>query len=63
VYSVAMVEGITALVLIPAVIARLVSTWMNILLYYDRRGLPSSFGRSPVPSDRKIMELNEFVTT
>jgi tryptophan-rich sensory protein len=56
IYSVAMVDGITALLLIPTVIARLVSTWMNILLYYDRCGLPSAFGRSPVPSERKVLE-------
>lgn len=56
VYSVAMVDRITALLLIPTAIARLVSTWMNIFLYYDRCGLPSSFGRSPVPSKRKILE-------
>jgi len=44
IYSVANVDRIAAFLLIPALIARLVSGWMNILLYYNRCISPPSLG-------------------
>jgi len=44
IYTVANVDRIAAFLLIPTLIARLVSGWMNILLYYNRCISPPSLG-------------------